>query len=227
MAEDLDGALVLGGSARPIGSAIAFIECPIGDVRAAIDEIRAEATIEVAGPMPFADALRRLDPMQAPWTKEVVADCGRWTAYVNNFVNGGDPSAIAPALAQRLGVACVTAEHTKRYGPGHESTQLWMQGPTGRPPLMGIRSLAAHCADGRWSWHEHGDVQPFEQVERYSARRKRDRLDRPLLVSYLSAMEIDVDGADFFGDAHLISQIVDWPVRSESVATFWSNNGWT
>ena len=116
--------------------------------------------------------------------------------------------------------------HIPKYGPGHSATQFIIQGPSGRPPLMGIRDLAAHCADGNWSWHEWGTVQPFEHPDRYTTRLKRTRLDRSLLVEYLAALGIDVDGPCFLGQAWVVRQIVDWPVRRESVADFRRQHGW-
>ena len=217
---------VLGGRLAPLGCTVAFIDRQCQEVLSEIQALRTGHEIDVIGPLQFEAAVGRLDPMEAPWTTEVIADCGTWTAYLNNFVNGGDPSAIAPALARRMAANCVTATHIPKYGPGHASTQLVMEGPTGEPPLMGIRSLAAHCEDGRWSWHEWGTVQPFERLERYGARLKRDRLDRPLLVEYLNALGIHVDHDGYFGRAWVVRQHVDWHVRRESVEEFRRLNAW-
>ena len=91
---------------------------------------------------------------------------------------------------------------------------------------MGVRSLDAHCADGKWSWHECGTVQAFERTGRYAARRTRDRLDRPLLVEYLSALEIHVDQSNYFGSAWVVREMVDWETRRESVRSFRRENSW-
>jgi len=190
---------LLGGRLAPLGCTVAFIDRGSDEVLSEIETVWSGHEIDVSGPVSFETAIARLDPMEAPWTTELVTNCGAWTGYVNNFVNGGDPSAIAPALARRLEARCVTAVHIPKHGPGHASTQFTLDGPDGEPPLMGIRSLAAHCVDGRWSWHEWGTAQPFERRERYEARLKRDRLDRELLVEYLAAVGIDVDTPDFFG----------------------------
>ncbi len=165
--------------------------------------------------------------MEAPWTTEVFADCGSWTAYLNNGLNGGDPSAIAPVLARALGATCVTAVHIARYGSGHAGTQLILAGPGGEPPLMYLRSLATHCEDGRWSWYESGAIQPFERPERYSARLKRDRLDRALLVDYLAALGLDVDDQSFYRRAWVMRQLVDWNVRRQTANEFRAENRWT
>ncbi len=53
---------------------------------------------------------------------------------------------------------------------------------------MSIRTVGATATDGRWAWDESGQPLPFEDVSRYGARRKRDRLDRELLVQYLAAL---------------------------------------
>jgi hypothetical protein len=55
---------------------------------------------------------------------------------------------------------------------------------------------------GRWEWHSGGVPFAFEQAERYSARRKQDRFDRALLLTYLSALGIPFEG-DACGEAIL------------------------
>ena len=221
-----DAGRLLGGRLAPVGCTAAFIDRTADEVRTEIESLRGRTQLQVTGPIDFEEALVRLDPMEAPWTSEVVADCGGWTCYANNGLNGGDPTAIAPAVALRMSATCITAVHMPPYGPGHASTQLWLQGPGGEPPLMYIRTLAAHCEDGRWSWHESGEIQPFEEPHRYTARLKRTRLDRPLLIEYLSALTIDVDNDSFFGPAWLMHQKVDWRTRRQSAAQFRTENGW-
>jgi len=61
-------------------------------------------------------------------------------------------------------------------------------------------------------------VQPYEEVDRYQARRIRDRFDRELLVRYLAALNVHVDIHDFFLSGQSIRQIVAWPTVRESVA---------
>ncbi len=57
-----------------------------------------------------------------PWIRELSIDCGVWTAYLNKGKDGGDPSAAAPAPAQRLKARCVMAMHAPPYGSGHAAT---------------------------------------------------------------------------------------------------------
>lgn len=214
---------LLGGSARPLGCSVSFIGASAEDVLGAVREVRGEA-IRVSSRTGLLGCLGALDPMQAPWTKEAIVECGDWTAYVNNGISGGDLTAIAPALARRRGWRCIGAQHMPRYGPGHAATQLWMQDPAGPAPLHITRELASFAQDGRWSWHESGDPQPFEDLDRYSARRVRDRLDRALLVRYLESLGIRPDDPTFFGEGVVVTQVVTWASREQSVERFRHEN---
>jgi hypothetical protein len=75
-------------------------------------------------------------------------------------------------------------------------------------PLGHVRTLATYAEDGRWDGEESGEVRSFEVTDRYLGRRKRDRLDRALLVEYLSALGIRVDDAHFFGTGVVVTQNV-------------------
>lgn len=50
----------------------------------------------------------------------------------------------------------------------------------------------------RWEFFERGPRRDFEDIEGYSARLVRKRLDRPKIVSYLHALGWDVESADFW-----------------------------
>lgn len=207
---------MLGGALSPIGDVIAFIRASIDAVLDAVRAIHDPTPLDIAAVATLVDGAAALDPMEAPWTVELLVDCGEWTAYANNFIGGGDLTALAPAIAARLGVVCASAEHSPMHGPGHAATQLWLQGPDGEP----VRTLGAICEDGRWSWHESGDGQWFETPERYGARRIRDRFDRDLLISYHAKVVIHPDDPLFFGRGAIVRQRVSWPRRQESVASW-------
>lgn len=211
---------LLGGDASPIGWSVQYLELGAPDLS---EELRAwrvalGQTVRVSKPIAYPEVLQHLPPFEAPWTRELVMSCGdRWSAYLNNGVNGGDPSAAGPALALQLGTRCVTAVNTLRYGPGHQATQLWVQGPNGEPPLMYERTLSAHAEDGRWTWHESGQPFDFEETTRYAAGRVRDRLDRPRLLRYLTALGIPADDDASYGPGVIIEQVVEWPRRQQTL----------
>lgn len=223
--DHVDFPLFLGGALRPIGCSISFVDRSLEETLAAVEEIHAQSgRYEVTAPAPLPRCAGFLDPMEAPWTRDLVLDCGRWTAYLNNFIGGGDSTAVAPAVARRMGARCIIATHMPLFGPGHAATQLELLGPDGEPPLMYVRTLAAHAEDGQWSWHVSGREQPFERPQRYLSRRVRDRLDRGLLVEYLAALAIHVDDPAFFGEGIGVHQQVTWPVRREWVAEWRRDN---
>ena len=208
---------LLGGARSPIGWSVHYLEASLDAVLGGIVSARAGSIIEVRDPEPYPGVLERLVPFEAPWTRELALPCGSWTAYLNNGINGGDSTAIGQAVARRLGVRHVMAEHTLRYGPGHQATQLWISEPQGSSPMAG-RVIFASAMDGRWEWHTSGEPLPFEDVERYSARRIRDRFDRTMLLGYLNALGIPADDDSSYGDGFLVQQVVDWQVRSVSLA---------
>lgn len=144
---------LLGGSLAPVGLTVSFLAAPADRV---IEDLVAwrqglGQTLERSQPSPMPACANHLDPLEAPWTTELLIECGDWTAYLNNAIDGGDPTAAAPHLSTRLGVRCVVAMHVPPHRPGHAATQLWLIGPSGDPPLMYERTLAAYAEDGRWS----------------------------------------------------------------------------
>lgn len=211
---------LLGGAASPLGLTVQYIQA---DATALVDEIVRWRTglgnrLEVSEPRAYPDVLMDLLPFEAPWTRELVMPCGDgWSAYLNSAIGGGDPTASGGAVAHRLGVRCVVAQHAPRHGPGHAATQLWVQGPAGEPPLMYERTLAAHAEDGRWSWYVSGRPFDFEDPSRYTARRIRDRFDRPLLLQYLAALGIPAEDDAAYGPGVVVQQVVGWRIRTETL----------
>jgi hypothetical protein len=223
-------AYLLGGTLAPLGLTVSFLRARFDTVRSALltwrrDELH--QTVEETGPIGFPECTKSLDPLEAPWTVEVLVDSGEWTTYLNNGIDGGDPTASAPYLATRLACDCVVSMHAPPYASGHAATQLWLIGPGGKPPLMHRRTISAYAEDGRWSWETSGEPQPWERVERYAARQVRDRFDRQLLVEYLAAIGIRVDDASFYRDGFCLREIVSYARRQETVAQVRARFGWS
>jgi hypothetical protein len=217
--------LFLGGELRPAGMSIDFLRQPLAAVRAELVAWRVGLgqALEVRE-RDFPRCVDALDPYEMPWTTEVLIDCGEWCAYMNNAIGGGDSTASASYLGDALGCQLVQATHVPPYPPGHAQTQLSLQ-TAGEYTLT--RSLVAHAEDGRWSWHAQGRPLPFETLERYTAPRIRDRLDRPLLVEYLGALGIRVDDPEFYGSAVVVRQNVTFPQqRRETGAETLAARGW-
>jgi hypothetical protein len=82
---------------------------------------------------------------------------------------------------------------------------------------MRERTLSAVATDGRWEWYASGTPFPFEDLNRYTARRIRDRLDRELLVHYLQELGIDADQDTAYGLGIIVQQDVAWSRRTVSL----------
>jgi hypothetical protein len=202
---------LLGGPLSPLGWNIGFLESPIDVVLQAIKaDDSSKPAVKVRWCDDYPGCLRALLPFEAPWTRQLLIRHGPWTAYLNNFRNGGDPFYIVNVLSRQLRCHGVVAVHQPRTAVGHASTQFRLMGPEGEPPLQYIRQLAAHAEDGRWQWVASGNSLPFEDRERYTRRLIRERLTREMLMAYLQALGIMVDDPRAFGESVLITQPVRW-----------------
>ena len=67
----------------------------------------------------------------------------------------------------------------------------------GGGPLNYRRSIAALDDGGHWVFEESGERYTFERVERYAARRKRDRFTKNVLCEYLRHFGVELFADDF------------------------------
>jgi hypothetical protein len=66
------------------------------------------------------------------------------------------------------------------------------------------RSVAAH-KESRWEFSEHGDRLPFEEVDKYQAKKIKDRLTIEMVERYCSRLGIELFDPDFYvGDGYVI-----------------------
>jgi hypothetical protein len=132
-----DAIVVLGGPLSPLGWHVGFVEAPVGIVRDQLLAWRRSlgADLYVDEDLaPWPRCLLALNPLEAPWTTELLIGHGQgWTAYLNNDLNGGDPFPAANYLARILGVRWLVAAHQPLTAVGHASTQLSLGGPGGQP----------------------------------------------------------------------------------------------
>jgi hypothetical protein len=56
--------------------------------------------------------------------------------------------------------------------------------------------------DTQWEFYQEGAVQPFEQPERYTRRRVRDRFDLDLALTYCEALGIEARSPRFWDTAN-------------------------
>jgi hypothetical protein len=110
--------LFLGGTFAPAGMCASFLCAPVSDVLDRLTTWRQALAqrIDVRPARP-GDVVSSLEPFEAPWKRELLFDSGEWTTYLNNSIDGGDPTAAAPYLAKALGIDLFVAIHTPLHGP--------------------------------------------------------------------------------------------------------------
>jgi hypothetical protein len=111
-----------------------------------------------------------------------------WTAYLDNGWDGADVSTRLPHMARTLGckgMRVVAVPHTLHGDKGrYGAVMLSVYSPNQTGPTC-LRTLAAINDGGRWVFDSSGEPFPFEQPERYQARKVRDRFTFDMLKDYL------------------------------------------
>jgi hypothetical protein len=126
-----------------------------------------------------------------------------WTAYVSDQWTGTDAASPMSVMARRLGIRClrvVAVPHTLRGDRGrYGAVMLEVYGPEQPGKISNtVRALAAANDGGRWVFDQSGEPFPFEQVERYQARRVRDRFTFEMLKDYLRHLGLAPFEEDFY-----------------------------
>lgn len=130
-----------------------------------------------------------------------------WSAYITNGINGGDvhsqPHYLASILKVRsVGIIMVADVPGGQpgsmqfvYRDGTQTKEIMTRhGPYAEMPS---RSIAAH-KESRWEFHAHGEPLPFEDVDRYSAKKIKDRLTTEMIEQYCAALGIHIFDPSFF-----------------------------
>jgi hypothetical protein len=224
--------VLFGGPLAPLGWSVGFLRVPFVEARRATIEWRESLAERFGhrllvrecgelndGVSAFLEVMRLLDPLQTPPKKELLVgtDTG-WTMNVVNNHLGGDSVSWTGHLSDQLQCEAVLATHVPEDQYPYPSTQFELLGPKGPPPLHYVRTISAGKFDsGRWEFSAIGEPQPFEEVERYAAKRIRDRLTREMLIRYLAALEIEPDRADFFNRAVLLETDAPFASRTSTL----------
>ena len=127
-----------------------------------------------------------------------VATRSTWVACFQNGIAGSDPFPAMSFLAGRMGVlamrVCSTPERAMYRATVWE---VYAPQSLGGGPLNYRRSIAALDDGGHWVFEESGERYTFERVERYAARRKRDRFTKNVLCEYLRHFGVELFADDF------------------------------
>jgi hypothetical protein len=160
--------------------------------------------LPVAGPL--EQVLSSLLPLTDGETQRhlFIPTRSAWTAYVENGWTGTDAASPMRVMVRRLSIRClrvVAVPHTlRRHGGGrYGAVMLDVYGPKQPGTLHNyVRALGASNDGGRWVFSNVGEPFPFEQVERYQARRVRDRFSFEMLKDYLRHLGLSPFEEDFY-----------------------------
>lgn len=120
----------------------------------------------------------------------VVPTVTEWTVLWNNSFHCTAYDSLCYCLTLNHGIETLHFQSS-------DSDAFYLAGSLIRHRLPGEsqsieRSLQASKNDSsRWVWHESGPVQPYENIDNYTARLKRNRLNEAILADYLATLGCD------------------------------------
>jgi hypothetical protein len=229
---------LLNGAFAPITFSVGFLEKDIEEIHDAHLKWneRNHVTVRVdriSGSLP--EMLTHLTPLTAPLRRQmwVITKSG-WTAYFDNSVTGPDPRTPISYLSEQLqcrGLLAAYQPHTLHsdFGRGkgtYGAVMFEMYGPGG--DLLNCIRVVCVAWDGRWTFNLFGPVQPFEEEDRYSARRLKNRFTPEMVERYCQALGVRLFDDDFYcGPAVMLSTLDQWQNgwRELTLAEAWENIG--
>ncbi len=194
----------------PITSMIGFLRCPFDE---AVDGLRAwrqhlHRRVSVSSLLDgLPTLLRALEPLTGRVRPRelLVATAGDWVAYFDCGVRGADPVSAIGYLSRALGcqgLAVTSVPHTAGTGlevPGrYGAVQFELFGPLATDFLNYVRTVSVAYDGSGWRFDAAGTVQDFEQVDRYAARRVRDRFTSQMLAEYCAALGVRALEENFY-----------------------------
>lgn len=199
----------------PITSEIGFLEAPLEAAaqafrgwQAGIFEPRGVSVDPREETGTLKNVLLSLLPLTSvrPRRYLFVPTSSHWVAFFDNGHQGTDVFSTVSYLAKRIGcrglrVAAIPdtiqgefKEARGRYG----GLILEVYGPKPNPILNYVRTISVINDGGRWDFDQSGTPFPFEEMERYRARRIRDRFSFEMLESYLAKLGLRPFEEDFY-----------------------------
>ena len=167
----------------------------------------------------LTEALRKLEPLDTGSQRVLfLSTKGNWTACFDNGAKGGNPATFVGELAERLkcrglAVGCVPNTLTKsdrgKLGTWG-AVKFTLFGPEARQHLNIERSVSVINDVRGWKFDAIGTVQPFEQVDRYAAKRIAERFTPEMLEEYGRALGIELFDENFYGGAGFLTYAYPW-----------------
>lgn len=128
-----------------------------------------------------------------------------WTAFFDNGWRGtnADTVGVVAEYLQRRGLRVVAIPntiqgHTKGARGRYGGVILTVYGLTDNPVNNCIRNISVINDGDRWTFDQFGEPFPFEQTDKYSERRIKDRFTFEMLESYLREMSLFPFSENFY-----------------------------
>ncbi|XXF77959.1 hypothetical protein P2318_33645 [Myxococcaceae bacterium GXIMD 01537] len=210
MAENMKG-LLLEDHWAPVTSEMGFLETTAEHAARAFAEWQGNLmmprgiSVEVRPvPGPLEQTFSALLPLTSPEVQRhlFVPTRSSWTGFVENARGGTDAASTMAYMARTLGcrgVRVVAVPHTLREDKGrHGAVMFEVYGPRSTDGRNSMRTLYAANDGGRWVFGQSGEPFPFEEPERYQARKVRDRFTLNMLAEYLRHLGLSPFAEDFY-----------------------------
>ncbi|MFJ3488189.1 hypothetical protein [Leifsonia aquatica] len=217
----------------PITWQIGFLRCSLERaVEASKEWLTPEAELEVRrvkGSLEHSFLPALLPLTQWGRYRKLLAPIGDgWVAFMDSNYSGADYSGSVRTLSRIAGCGYAVIG-SKPYVDDRATSQRGLGGLQflwAREPEDVIRYIQLSEDRPRWGMYFGGEPQPFEEPERYTARRLRDRFDSGMLERYCQAIGIDVFNPDAYGPEGVIVDISKRrPDYVDPVQT-WLLNSW-
>ncbi len=162
----------------------------------------------------LVESLMTLDPLSTPSDRYLLtATRSGWTAIFANGLRVNDifsPVSYLPTVLRCRGleIACVPDRSKISDNDGiqvYGAVKFTIYGPHNNTDWLNrIRSVAIWNDVSGWEFRAEGEIQPYEQTEKYRRRRIIDRFTSEMLESYCAALGIDLFNPDFYGKDGLL-----------------------
>jgi hypothetical protein len=205
----------------PLTFSIGFLETPLGVAADAyLQWTRRNYRSVDASPTEggLVNALKELEPLTTPPRRGLLLFTdSQWTAYFDNGTRGPDPRTPVSYLSEQLhcrGLVATCVPHTLNAETGNArgtygAVHFELFAPTKRQFLNYERSISVAYEAGKWRFDVSGDVQPFEEPSRYSARKIRDRFTPAMLLEYCMGLGVRLFDDQFYRGPGLLVLIRD------------------
>jgi hypothetical protein len=210
MAEEMKG-LLLEDRWAPVTSEMGFLETNVANASRAFSEwqgglLAPRSVVVAVRPVSgtLEQVLSALLPLTSPEPRRhlFVPTGSAWTAYVENARGGTDAASVMRYMARTLGcrsMRVVAVPNTVRKDKGrYGAVMLEVYGPHQTAWLNCVRAVSASNDGGRWVFDQFGEPFPFERVERYQARRVKDRFTFDMLEEYLRHLGLSPFEEDYY-----------------------------